>query len=214
MNLKHSISVVIVEDDPIFRENIAEIVLQAPETKLLEVFSDAAYAIEKLPEIRPDIVLIDIDLNGDSGIRVINKVKQLDSKIEFIVLTVFSDSKNLFDALKAGASGYILKEATGQTIIKSISEVMHGGAPMTPKMAKILTRYFYQQEPHKNPKLEQLTHREQQILDLLSEGYVAKKIAQKIDVSYETVRCHQKSIYKKLQVHSLYEAVTLNRPPW
>lgn len=212
MNQNTSITISIVEDDPVFRAIIAEIVLQALETKLVGIFSDAASAIKELPNIQPDIVLIDLDLNGDSGIRVINEVKTLDSKIEFIVLTVFSDDKNLFSALKAGASGYILKESTSQIIIKSIVEVMQGGAPMTPKMAKILTKYFYQQKPDKNPKLAQLTTREQQILDLLSDGFVAKKIAQKINVSYETVRCHQKSIYKKLQVHSLYEAVTLNRP--
>jgi len=207
------ISVVVIEDDLDFKANIFDILSTAPETKLLASFTGAEPAIQQLATIQPDIVLIDLDLNGDSGIRVINTIKQLNSKIEFIVLTVLSDDKSLFYALKAGASGYLLKDTPEQNLIKSIVEVMSGGAPISPIMAKFLTDYFVTKKDKKTI-LTQLTQREQQILDLLSEGYVAKKIAQKFNISYETVRCHQKNIYTKLHVHSLYEAITINKSPW
>jgi len=210
MNLEPLLSIAVVEDDLLFIDYLKDILANSPKTKLVNISTDVPSAIKSIKTTQPDVVLIDLDLHGDSSIPVINAIKMSNPKVEFIVLTVFSDNDSLFTALQAGASGYILKSSTAQIIIKSILEVVDGGAPISPKMAKILASYFHHESRNKNPKLAQLTIREQQILNLLSEGYIAKKVASKINISYETVRSHQKNIYKKLQVHSLYEAISAN----
>jgi len=210
MTLEALLTIGVVEDDLLFIDYITEVILTSPKTKLGSISTDVPSAIKEIQMTPPDVVLIDLDLHGDSGIQVINAIKMSHPEIEFIVLTVSNDDDSLFLALQAGASGYILKEETAQVIIKSILEVVTGGAPISPKMAKILVSYFYHESRYKNPKLAQLTTREQQVLNLLSEGYIAKKVASKINISYETVRSHQKNIYKKLQVHNLYEAISAN----
>lgn len=208
------ITIVIVEDDPIFREFIGDVVNACPQFNLVGSFADVGSAIEGLAALKPRIVLVDLDLNGESGVGLIENVKEILSDTEFIVLTVFSDSQNLFEALKAGASGYLLKDTEQSEIVRLISEVEEGGAPMSPKMAKYVVDYFRQETVRIKHNVEALTERENQILDLLADGFVAKKIAQDLELSYQTIRSHQKNIYKKLQVNNLQEAISMVRPTW
>jgi DNA-binding NarL/FixJ family response regulator len=200
-----AIRIVIVEDDKEFLKGISSTLTLSDETNVLEIFTNAEDFMAEVKNINPEIVLMDIGLPKLSGIECMKRLKPLFPKMQFLIWTTFEDDEKIFDALKAGASGYILKTATPQQMVQAISELHKGGSPMSSSIARRVMESFH------SPKIKQseynLTNRENEILELLAKGYRYKEIAEKIFVSLETVRSHVHHIYEKLQVSSRTDAL-------
>jgi DNA-binding NarL/FixJ family response regulator len=177
-----------------------------PGFRFVSSHADTDDAIAHLPVNRVDVVLVDIGLRGASGIECLRGLKRRKPGIHVIMFTVHDDSDRIFDSLRSGASGYILKSSVPTEILDAIREVVNGGAPMTPPVARRVLQHFHRSSDAK-AGLEQLTNREGEVLHHLSAGYTAKEIAEILHISFETVRNHIKSIYAKLQVGSRAEAV-------
>lgn len=199
------ISLVIIEDDLKVREGLEQMLNFSDELNVLETFSDAESFIEKADKLKPDVALMDIGLPGMSGIECVELLKQKLPEIQFLMCTNFDDDQKVFDALQAGANGYVLKNAEIQTIIQSISEVYRGGSPMSRSIARKVIESFHS-TPIKEQKYD-LSKRESEILKLLSKGFRYKEIAAQLFISTETVRTHIRNIYAKLQVQSRTEAL-------
>ena len=197
----------LVEDNEFFRSTIKSLLDQSRRFSCPHAFSsceDALAAFED--EIHPDIILLDIALEGMSGIEGIAKFKEVSPSTQIIILTVYDDDEKVFDALCAGASGYLLKTSPKDKIIEAVSEVLTGGAPMNPQIARKLLKVFSQIVP---PKADYgLTGREKEILQLMVEGLTKKKIADRLFLSYHTVNSHLKNIYSKLHVNTRSGAVS------
>jgi DNA-binding NarL/FixJ family response regulator len=201
-----SIRIGIVEDNRGVRETWAKLVDTEPGFECVGSYANGEDALANFPTEKPDVVLMDICLPGISGIECTGKLKSLLPATQILVVTVYTDNEHLFDALKAGASGYLLKCTDREELIGSIRDVMSGGAPMSGSIARRVIEAFHAPAPTPattNP----LSPREQEILALLAEGLVAKDVARRIDLSYQTVRVHLRNIYEKLHVHSRDEAV-------
>jgi len=207
------ISTVIVEDDHQFLAGLMLLFKDNSAIELAGVYSRGKDAVVGIIERSPDVALIDLGLPDISGVDVIRELRMKNCRTEMIVLTVYNDDEHLFPALKAGASGYIVKdEVSMDEIIGAIKEVVRGGAPMSMEIARRILHEFREgAERSRRPELELLTKREKEVLEYLSKGYNARKVAETLCISYETVRCHQKNIYRKLQVNSLIEAVAVFR---
>jgi DNA-binding NarL/FixJ family response regulator len=201
------IAVVIVEDMPDIREAVAALVSDADDMLCLERFSNAEEAVEFLSMTPADVVLMDIHLPGMCGISATRQLKQLHPSMLFLMCTIFQDDDNIFNALKAGASGYLLKSDAPEIILSSIREVYNGGSPMNPQIARRVLDSFYTAAPLTRKDDVQLTTREQELLSLLAKGYRYKEIADKLFINVETVRKHISNIYTKLHVQSRMEAV-------
>ncbi len=199
------IGLVIIEDDKFFREGIEEMLKTVQEIDLLGSFGSAEPFIHVAEEFAPDVVLIDIGLPGLSGIEAIPLLKEKLPQTQFLVWTVFEDNNHIFDALRVGANGYILKSAPVQELVKAIRNICAGGSPMTPSIARKVIETF--QKPVKVQEDYSLSKREKEILYLLSQGYSYKNIADKLFISIDTVRSHIRKIYGKLQVKSKLEAI-------
>lgn len=199
------ISLAIVEDDLKVLEGLEQMLNYSDELNVLETFNDAESFLEKVDELKPDVVLMDIGLPGMSGIQCVEEVKQKLPGIQFLMCTNFDDDQQVFDALRAGANGYVLKNVEIQTIIQSISEVHRGGSPMSRSIARKVIESFHSSSL-KDQKYD-LSKRESEILKLLSKGYRYKEIAAELFISTETVRTHIRNIYGKLQVQSRTEAL-------
>lgn len=201
------IKVAIVEDDPILRRFMEEAVLHCEDLELNGGFGNAEDFLKEPARIRDlDVVVMDINLPGMNGIRCIEKIREMESKPQFLVCTIFEDSMHLFNALCAGATGYILKSAGEEEIIKAIRDIHDGGSPMSPQIARMVVNSIPARKNNVR-LLDTLTEREQQILTLLASGYMYKEIADKLNLSVQTVRSYIRDIYSKLQVHSRMEAV-------
>lgn len=201
-----SIKIGIVEDNRGVRETWAKLVATEPGLEVVGCFANGEEALEKFPSLHPDVVLMDICLPGISGIECTARLKAVLPGTQILVVTVYTDNEHLFDALKAGASGYLLKCTDREELIESIREVMSGGAPMSGSIARRVIEAFHAPAP--TPVTEgQLSPREQEILALLAQGLVAKDVARETGLSYQTVRVHLRNIYEKLHVHSRAEAV-------
>lgn len=196
------VHVAIVEDDPEIRAGFKLILNSSKGFYCNHTFIDAESAIKEIPNIYVNVVLMDIDLPGMTGIQAVRTLKEAHPHLEFMMLTVQRDASSVFDSLKAGAAGYILKDSEPTFIMSSIREVVQGGAPMSSEVAKMVISSF--QKNVENP----LTQREQEILKLMSEGSDYKTIAASIFISPETVKSHIKNIYSKLHVNSRGEAIT------
>lgn len=206
-----SISVVIVEDDEHIREGISTLIKSTKGFELKGAFSECQSLLSVLDDILPDVFLMDISMPGMNGIECTAKIKTIYPAANIIILTVYDDDAQIFESLKAGASGYILKRAPLDQIIEAIRDVNSGGAPLTPIIAKRVLGYFNQVG---NPQKDyNLTKRENEILLELVNGLSYKKISEKLFISLDTVRSHIKNIYQKLQVKSKSEAIikTLNK---
>ena len=202
---KNNIDIIIIEDDDSIREGISEYLDTVDGFSCKGAFDSCEAALKKIDDILPDIILMDISLKGMSGIEGVLKIKPKYPDVKIIMLTVFEDDQKIFDSLKAGASGYLLKRTPLDKISEAINEVLSGGAPMTPSIAKRVLNYFHS---YNNKKEEfNLTTRETEILEGLVTGLSYKKIADKLFISIDTVRSHIKSVYEKLHVHSKTEAV-------
>lgn len=200
------ISVCLVEDIEEIRTTLAEIINGTDEYVCPASFGDVKSSLLSIPELKPDVILMDINLPDGSGIECVRKLKPLIPNTQFVMLTMYDDSNLVFEALAAGATGYLLKRTPPDKILEAIKEVYQGGSPMTMQIARMVVKYF-SKDNSKKPVNENLTDREWEILGLLSKGMRYKEIAEKLFISIETVRTHLRKIYEKLQVRSATEAV-------
>jgi len=202
-----SSTVAIVEDNTGLREMLGRVVKKTAGFELLGSFPDGDTALQKLPALSPDIVIMDIQLPGMSGIECTRQLKAKLPSVQVLMLTVFEDSDLVFKALAAGASGYLLKRSSRTEIIEAMEQVRDGGAPMTGEIARKVVESFRRPSAARHPATQQLTPSEEQVLGLLAKGYATKEIADKLSVSLHTVRFHLKNIYGKLHVRSRTEAL-------
>ncbi len=200
------IRVILVEDDSKTRDGLVKLLRLAPDIVCLGAFSSAEEAEAELPQPLPDVVLMDINLPKASGVECVAKLKQEHPQLLFVMLTTCDDGEMIFNALRAGASGYLLKRSAATELIDAIREVHAGGSPMTMQIARKVVSHFYQiRQPSR--EVEQLTKREQEILGLLAKGLPYKQIADQLCISPSTVHGHLHAIYGKLHVQSRTEAV-------
>lgn len=205
MSPKDTIQVGIVEDNPALGESLRQIIESTDGFHCAGVWPNAEDALKKIDAFRPKIVLMDINLPGMSGIEATGRLKQHLPDILVIMVTVYRDHDKIFAALRAGASGYLLKRSSPAEVREAIRDVCTGGAPMSPEIARRVVEAFHQ--PSKGPGDEvKLSPRETEILELLCEGLANKEIADRLGISPETVRVHLKHIYEKLHVRSRTEA--------
>ncbi len=203
--------VVIVEDDDWLRGDLEREIGQMPDFKVIQTFNTAESALKGIPALRPDVVLMDINLPGLSGIECLRRLKTASPQLQVLMLTVYEESEQIFNSLLAGASGYLLKRTPMPQIIESIRQVRTGGSPMTANIARKVVQYF-NRIGNQASECDRLSPREREVLELLARGDAYKQIAEKLGVSLETVRMNVKNLYTKLHVHSRGEAVAKLRP--
>src|SRR5687767_14432918 len=201
------INVVIYDDHDLPRESLGALLSSADDMTCVGSFENCNHVLEQIRSLRPDIVLMDIEMPGIDGISAVRMIKKEFPEIRIIMQTVFEDEDKIFASLQAGAEGYILKNASAEKITQCIEEVYHGGAYMTPSVALQVMHYF--NKPPQQHEEYKLTPKEIEVLKLLSDGLSYKMVADKLGISYFTVNAHIKKIYEKLHVHSLGEAVSL-----
>ncbi len=197
-------TVAIVEDQPVIRETLREWVDAAGDARCVCVCGSAEEALVEIPRHRPGVVLMDINLPGESGIVCTARLKKKLPGLNIIMVTVYNDQERIFEALKAGACGYLLKRCGPEDLARALREVRDGGAPMTAEIARQVVGAFHR-KPEAGPE-ETLSRREQEILALLARGLSNKLIAADLGISPETVNVHLRKIYEKLHVHSRTEA--------
>jgi DNA-binding NarL/FixJ family response regulator len=200
------ITVSLVEDNNELRGTLARMIDRAAGFKCLSQFANAEDALAALPQEKPDVVLMDINLPGMNGVECVRQLKQRAPKTLVVMLTAYEDTENIFNALAAGASGYMLKRTKSAELLDAIREVTSGGSPMTTHIARKVVQSFLKKGPSPEPT-ENLSPREQEVLDYLAQGFLYKEIAEKIGISYETVHTYVRRIYEKLQVRTRTEAV-------
>jgi len=199
-----ALTVLIFEDNPLLRESISSLISLKEDLRLAGAFENVLTAKKHVTELKPDLILMDIDMPGMTGIEAVKQIRSFNSTVPIIMLTVFDDNLHVLEAIRAGASGYLLKKHLSTKLFDSIDDVLSGGAPMSPSIARMVIASM--QKSIANPY--QLTPREKEILTLLSQGNSYKIIAAQSEISLDTVRTHIKKIYEKLQVHSQTEAVS------
>jgi DNA-binding NarL/FixJ family response regulator len=199
------ITVAIIEDIREIREGLEMLIDSSEGFSCLKTFGSGEQALEGLPGLCPDVVLMDIHLPGISGIEAVRNLKTQCPRTQFIMSTVYEDDENIFESLKAGASGYLLKKTAPSKILDSITEVFYGGSPMSSQIARKVIASFQQKDSIDESEL--LTQREKEILKLLSRGLRYKEIATELGIGMETVRTHTRHVYEKLQVQSRTEAI-------
>jgi DNA-binding NarL/FixJ family response regulator len=200
------ITVSIVEDNDKLRDTLARSLNRAKGLKCISKYGSAEDALKGLPQDAPNVVLMDINLPGMNGVECVRHLKQLVPKTQILMLTVYEDTDNIFNALKSGATGYLLKRTTQAELLQAIQEVHEGGSPMTTLIARKVVQTL-QQVPAPSKASEALSPREQEVLDCLAQGFLYKEIAEKLGISYETVHTYIRRIYEKLQVRTRTEAV-------
>ena len=201
-----AISVAIVEDNPEVRRNLSRYIGGAPGFRCACACASAEEALRVIPQSPPDVVLMDIQLPRMSGITCTASLKKTLPSVPVMMLTVYEDTDAIFNALKAGASGYLLKRSDPAKVLEALTELHHGGAPMTGEIARKVIDSFHRAKATAPPQ-DKLTSREEEILEHLARGYVTKEIADKLDITSATTRFHLKHIYDKLHVHTRTEAV-------
>ena len=198
-------SVLIFEDNRSFREDLAQLFNNSPDYFMQGAFEHCGEAGKQVRELQPDVILMDIEMPVVGGIQGVQVIRSFDKKTPIIMLTAFDDSNHIFEAICAGASGYLTKSTPPDKIFQAIEEVLHGGAPMSPVIAAKTLQLLAQQKSTTN---YQLTPKETDILKLLVAGNSYKMIAAVLNVARETIKTHIRNIYEKLQVHSSTEAVS------
>ena len=201
------ITVAIVEDHAELRRSWCEIIKAAPSFECMSTYANAEDALREIPILKPDVVLMDINLPGMSGIECTRLLRTRNPRQQVLILTVYEDSDRIFEALEAGASGYLLKRTSPEQLLEGIIEVRNGGSPMTSEVARKVVQSFRRPARFKAAEDAKLTPREEEILKLLAQGYVTKEISDKLGISYYTAQTHLKNIYEKLHVRSRTEAV-------
>ena len=200
------ISVSIVEDNDKLRGTLTRVLNRADGFHCVSQYPNAEDALKDLPRVRPDVVLMDINLPSMNGVECVRQLKQLIPQTQVLMLTVYEDTENIFNALAAGAGGYLLKRTTSKELLEAIQEMHRGGSPMTMHIARKVVQSF-QRTAASTQSTENLSPREQEVLDLLSHGFLYKEIAGKMGIGYETVHTYIRRIYEKLQVRTRTEAV-------
>ncbi len=199
------IKVSIVEDNDQIREGLAVLINGSTGFQCVATYPTAEKALKYLPAHRPDVVLMDIGLPGISGIECVRELRMSLPDVQIMMLTVYEDDDNVFKSLVAGASGYVLKKTPPSELMEAISDLHHGGSPMSDRIARKVVQTF-QQMGKSSKDTENLTQRESEILSYIARGFQDKEIAEKLFLSSETVRTHLRNIYKKLHVRSRTEA--------
>jgi DNA-binding NarL/FixJ family response regulator len=201
-----AITVSIVEDNDQLRGTLARVLSREDGFRFLSQFATAEEALKVLPKENPNVVLMDINLPGLNGVECVRQLKSLAPEIHVIMLTVYEDTESIFNALAAGATGYLLKRTPRAELLDAIREVHQGGSPMTAHIARKVVQSFAKPAVSQQPA-ENLSPREHEVLDCLSRGFLYKEIAEKLGISYETVHTYIRRIYEKLQVRTRTEAV-------
>ncbi|MFT3703161.1 MAG: response regulator transcription factor [Agriterribacter sp.] len=199
--------VLIYEDNENLRESLCSLITYSKDFLLLGNFADAQNIVTHVKEYTPDVILMDIDMPVVNGIEAVKLIRTFNTGIYIIMLTVFDDSKHVYNAICAGASGYLLKKNISEKLLSAIHDVQQGEAPMSPGIARIIIQQI-QQTPKTATNTYHLTPREKDILSLLAQGNSYKMIAGQLSISIDTIRTHSKKMYEKLQVHSQVEAVS------
>ena len=209
-----TISVCIVDDNKDIRSALEQIILMAEGYTLAGSFSDAEEAFMKIPSAKPDVVLMDINLgDGESGIDCVRQLKPLYPEILFMMCTIYEEDEKIFEALKAGANGYILKKTAPAKLLDALRELHEGGAPMSSQIARKVVNAFQLRPPDApganaaTRTMNILSNRENEILQLLAQGMLYKEIAARLFISQETVRKHVYHIYEKMHVNNRVEAI-------
>ena len=203
-----TIGVAVVEDDAGLRRSLRKSLEEGPGTRCVAAVGSAEEALATLPALKADVILMDVNLPGASGVECVQRLVPLLPKTHFIMLTVFDDTEVVFQSLAAGAIGYLTKPVTEERLLEAIQDVYDGGAPMTSSIARRIVQAF--RKPAEDPRAaieESLAPREQEVLKLLAKGYLQKEIADQLDISFPTVRTLTARIYTKLHVHSRSQAV-------
>ncbi|MEP7164871.1 MAG: response regulator transcription factor [Ferruginibacter sp.] len=198
------ISVSIVEDLPEIRSSLERLVKEQQDMLLFSVSSNAEEAMPELVRTQPSIVIMDINMPGMNGIDCIRAIKNDCPATQFMIFTIYENDEKIFDALAAGASGYLLKKTSSEKILEAIKELYHGGSPMSTPIARKVINHF---KETKAPGHESLTNKENEILNLLAKGFLYKEIAAKLSISVGTVTQHIHNIYEKLHVTNKTEAI-------
>lgn len=206
MNKRVRIKVSIVEDDPKTREFLVDWVSRAEGFQCVSNHPSGEDALERLPEHRPGVVLMDINLTGMNGPECVKRLKPLLPESQFVMLTVYEDSDHIIQALQAGATGYLLKHTQRAELIRALREVNEGGSPMTANIARKVVKAFYH-APGADPVTADLSNRENEVLQLLAQGYLYKEIADNLKIGVPTVNTYIRRIYEKLHVRSRSQAV-------
>lgn len=201
------IRISIYEDNPNLRESLASLLSLTGEYEVAASYGDCRHVEQQVKNDTPDVILMDIDLPDVNGIEAVRKIRQFDCKVQILMITVFDDNSHVYDALYAGANGYLLKKYISDKLIHAIQEVLQGGAPMSPAIARMIISNMQEKVPIQAHDY-QLTNREKEILQWLSKGNSFKMIAAELNISLDTVRTHIKRIYDKLHVRSQIEAVS------
>lgn len=200
------VTIIIYEDNDALRNSLEELFSFSDDYIVTDTFADCNEVVKEIQSGSPDVILMDIDMPGMTGIEAVKNIRQFNEKVAIIMLTVFDDNKHVFDAICAGASGYLLKKHVANKLVNAIQEVLEGGAPMSPSIAKMVISSMHPQLG-KEPDY-QFTTREKEVLELLCKGNSYKMIASQTNLAFETIRSYIKNIYEKLQVHSATEAVS------
>ena len=203
-----NISLAIVEDLDEVRDGLRSFISLSNDFKVLDTFKTAEEALCNIPKLQPDIVIMDISLPGMSGIECIRQVKDKSPKTQFMMFTVYENDEKVFEALKAGASGYLLKNTGLDQLIESLKELYNGGSPMSANIARKLVTVFRNKEKEA-VAVQAISGRENEILQLLSKGLLYKEIADRLKISVSTVRQHIHHIYEKLHVQNRTEAINM-----
>jgi len=216
MSESASLTVAVVEDDARVRRSLVEIVQQSAGCQCMGDYGSGEEAVKGLSKLPARVVLMDINLPGISGVECVRQLAGILLETQFVMLTTYKDSDNIFDALAAGASGYLIKPVRARELLAAIKDVDRGGAPMTSSIARQVVAFF-QRKPAPSPKMSakmsdaELSEREHAVLKLLSEGCLYKQVAAELGVSINTIYEHIRRIYRKLKVHSRQEAVECYR---
>ena len=200
-----AVKVILYEDNDMLRESVMSLLRLYANYQSGTAFSNVSSVVDQVQNIQPDIILMDIDMPGGNGIEAVRLLRANHFSMPIVMLTVFDDTEHVLNAIRAGASGYLLKQHISSKLFSAIEEALSGGAPMSPSVARMVVNSM-QRSPVSNPY--DLTSREQQILGLLSKGDSYKLIASGLQISLDTVRTHIKKIYDKMHVHSQTEAVS------
>ena len=202
------IKIVIVDDDKDLRVLLRKIVSEQDDMEVVKVFPSAKPYADEFKTLDVDVVIMDINMPGKTGIEGVADCKPLKPQIQYLISTVFDNPENIFSALKSGATGDILKNSRPEELVNAIREINSGGSPMSTSIARLVVGSFTGDKPasQKNPVAE-LSHREREIAELIAKGFIYKEIAEKLFLSPDTVRTHIRNIYEKLQVNSKMEMV-------
>jgi len=208
MKPESAIKVSLYDDCPAMRESIAALFAVSPQVEMIGAYPNATHILENCRYRSPDVILMDINMPGISGIDAVTEVHTHFPEIKVLMQTVFEDNQKVFQSICNGAVGYILKKIDPIEIIEAVQEAHGGGAPMTPVIASKVLKMFRNQAPQKDEHIE-LSEREREVLTLLTRGYSYKMIAAETQISIDTVRFYIKKVYEKLHVHSMTEAVSM-----